>query len=357
MKTGAILFLSLLLAACAPAQGPVKRYFWPAGSSEPKIEYLKFLQSDKDLGKAESKLAEAILGKEAPRLLFKRPHQVAADRGRVLVTDPGQADVLLLDRQTGAVRLLGQLNAGRVRFAFPYGVELGRDGAAYVTDSQDKKVHVFGTAGTLLSSFGSGVLERPTGLAVDDARGRLYVADTGAHRLAVFGKSGELLGTIGKRGAGEGEFNFPLDVALDGDGNLFVLDSLNARVQVLTPEGKFLRTFGERGTAEGSFMLAKGIDVSPSGHVYVTDSQANRFVIFDREGRLLLTVGGRYAVEGGKVAPGGFYLPQGIDVDADESIWIVDALNRMVHQFQYLNDRYLAEHPVLPDQAVIPSDE
>lgn len=358
MKKRIVILLALLLGGCAPAQNQVQRYFWPAGATEPKIEYLGFLQSDRDLQRgAEAKLADAILGLEAPRLLFKRPHGVAAGSGKVLVTDPGQADVLLLDRQGRTVHSLGQINARSLRFEFPYGVEAGADGTGYVTDSQKKKVYVFGSDGVLRASFGSDILERPTGLAVDDARGRLYVVDTGAHRLAVFSTAGESLGTIGRRGGGEGEFNYPLDVAVDGEGNLYVVDSVNCRIQVLTPEGKFLRAFGERGTAVGSFMLPKGIDVSPSGHVYVSDSQANRFIIFGRQGEVLLTIGGRYAIEGGKVAPGGLYLPQGIDVDSEESIWIVDSINRMVHQFQYLNGRYLAEHPILPGEAYIPPQE
>ena len=216
------------------------------------------------------------------------------------------------------------------------------------------KIFIFGPDEKLRGSFSHPQMQRPTGLTVDAKRQRLYVTDTGAHQVLVFSLRGELLQTIGQRGAGEGEFNFPLDVGVDDQGSLFVLDSLNARVQVFDPEGRFVRQFGERGTALGSFQIPKSLAVSPSGLVYVTDAQANRFVVFSRQGEYLITIGALATVVDGRVAPGGFAMPNGIDVDANESIWVADSMNRMFHRFQYLSEAYLREHPILPGQAFQP---
>ena len=51
---------------------------------------------------------------------------------------------------------------------------------------------------------------------------------------------GEKLLSFGKHGSGQGEFNCPRGVAVDGEGNILVSDGGNLRIQKLTAEGKFL---------------------------------------------------------------------------------------------------------------------
>ena len=81
---------------------------------------------------------------------------------------------------------------------------------------------------------------------------------------------------------------------------------------------------------------------------------AHRFVVFDLEGNFLLTIGGKFIVNAGEVAPGGFYLPGGVDVDREDGVWVVDAQNRIIHRFQYLNAAYLERNPIVEGQAVEP---
>jgi sugar lactone lactonase YvrE len=348
--------LALTLSACAPAAVQKQRYFWPIGTTEPHIEYVEFFQSDRDLRQAGANaLSEAVLGRELPEFLFERPQEVASDGGkRVFVSDVAGNKVIVLDLEKHRIRELKDQEGNTKVLKFPSGLSVGDAGQLYVVDSADDVIYLFGADEVVIREIGRGHLTRPTGIAVDPKHDRLYVTDTGEHRLAVFDGQGAFLRYLGQRGTGEGEYNFPLDVEVDGDGNIFVLDALNARVQVLDPEGRFLRSFGERGTASGSFQIPKGIAVGPSGQVYVTDSMANHFVIFDREGNYLLSVGGRFDATQGDVAPGGLNQPGGIDVDESDTIWIADAYNRMIHEFQYLNEEYLSEHPILPGETYFP---
>jgi hypothetical protein len=63
--------------------------------------------------------------------------------------------------------------------------------------------------------------------------------------------------------------------------------------------------------------------------------------IFNLQGELLLVIGGYYAVSGsGKVAPGGFSMPIGVDIDSTDKIFVVDQLNARVQVFQYLSNAY-----------------
>jgi hypothetical protein len=52
--------------------------------------------------------------------------------------------------------------------------------------------------------------------------------------------------------------------------------------------------------------------------------------------------------------PGGFDMPKGVDADDTDAIWVIDALNRMVHRYQFLNEKYLREHPIRPEEIVLP---
>ncbi|MCM2265651.1 MAG: 6-bladed beta-propeller [Desulfuromonadales bacterium] len=358
-----LLFVAVLgalvnLAGCAPkvAEKQPQRFFWPPPPAEPHIEFVDYFLVEKDLdrGETDNWLLDAILGKDAPEELFNTPTDVASDGRRVMVTDSGRHEVLVLDRAAKKLRFLSTAAGEAFVFSAPYGVAIDTQGNAYVTDTLARKVLVFGPDETLVTTIGEDKLLRPTGLAVDTARNRLYVADTAEHRVVVFDLNGQHLFDWGGRGPGEGKFNFPTDVDVDVDGTLYVLDTLNARVQVLDSTGNFLRAFGERGSAIGSFQIPKGIAVSPSGLVVVTDSLAKRFVIFNAQGDYLLTIGGRQRFTG-TVSPGGFYLPTGVDIDQDNAIWIVDSMNRIVNQYQHLTENYLKLHPIVPEDVYTPA--
>ncbi len=348
-----LVFILLLTGCAGQVQESGKRFFWPIGAAEPKIEYLSFYATDQDVRHPESELAQAILGIEPGVPIFASPRGIAAEGSRrFYVADNGKRKVLICDLDKGEVRSLLNDEGDAFFFPTPMGVALDASGGGYVSDTNTGTIFRFNAAEQVVSEFGKGELNRPNGMTFDPQRQRLYVADTANHSIAVFTATGKFLKRIGKRGQREGAFNYPLDVDLAPDGSLVVLDALNARVQVFSSAGEFIRAFGERGTALGSFRLPKSLAVDGFGHVYVTDSQAHRFVIFDLEGNYLLTIGGRAVLKGG-VQPGGFDFPQGIDADKDGAIWIVDSLSRMVHRFQFLSEAYLEENPIRPGDAYL----
>ena len=75
-------------------------------------------------------------------------------------------------------------------------------------------------------------------LIADDA-GNVYVADNLADEVRVFDAEGRHVRTIGRRGAGPGEFEDLYSVAWLGD-QLAAMDPRNARISVLTPEGDWI---------------------------------------------------------------------------------------------------------------------
>ena len=103
----------------------------------------------------------------------------------------------------------------------------------------------------LVSSFGSGILTNPQGIAVDNSSGvssgDVYVASPGSTPPVIdkFGPAGNLLGTIGAANladcAGAHDFTNPGGVAVDSvTGNVYVTDPSADEVTAFNPTGACL---------------------------------------------------------------------------------------------------------------------
>lgn len=319
-----------------------QRFFWPPPPAEPKIEYINFYYSDEDLLRGvDRRLETAILGKRNPQRVISNPYSVASDgKGRIFVCDFSGRKVVVLDQPNHTSRILKEMTGA------PQKVLVDKEGEIWALDSINAIVYRFAVDEKLLSELKLKGIDRVASLAVDSQRQRLYLSDVPNHRICVYDYAGTLLTTFGTRGQDAGQFNYPADLDLDSAGNLYIVDTMNARIQILSPDGVFIRSFGERGTQSGSFAFAKGIAVSPSGLVYVSDSNLNKVVIFSANGDYLLTLGGYYAFDGRNVQPGGLNFPSGIDADANDTVFLADYYNGMIHEFQYLTPAFLAQQPI-----------
>jgi DNA-binding beta-propeller fold protein YncE len=140
--------------------------------------------------------------------------------------------------------------------------------------------------------------------------------------------SGKVVSTIGQRGNGDGEFNFPTELRLDG-ANLLVVDAMNFRVQAFDRSGVFQFAIGKPGDGIGSVFRPKGVAVDSEGDLYIVDGALGVVQVFNRQGQLLYYFGalGTHAGE--------FQLPAGLFIDRDDHVYVVDSFNRRVQVFQY----------------------
>jgi sugar lactone lactonase YvrE len=139
---------------------------------------------------------------------------------------------------------------------------------------------------------------------------------------------GSVVQTIGKRGSGDGEFNFPTELHLSGT-DLMVVDSMNFRVQVLSRGGAFRYAIGRAGDGKGDLFRPKGIGVDSEGHLYVADGLNGLVQVFDEQGRLLYYFG--YA----GTAPQPLIAPAGLAIDRNDRIFVVDSTARRLQVFHY----------------------
>jgi hypothetical protein len=167
------------------------------------------------------------------------------------------------------------------------------------------------------------ILGGPAGVALNNAETQIYVASHNLHRVTFFdngntNNSYSNVDTIGgpTPGAGNGQFNFPHDVAVIANGDLYVADTLNKRIQVFDNAGVYLRTVGGGGTL-----------IDPHG--VVLDSAQNLFVLdggtvkmFNSAGTLLQTFGATNLSN-----------PTGIAIDASRKIYVADIGNGLISVF------------------------
>lgn len=344
-----ITIVLLLSAGCATTPPEVqRRYLWPPPPETPRIEFVASYWSADDFPTtARRRLLESTTGVEAARG-FEKPWGIASNgEGKVYIVDTNQQAVVVFDLKSHTVDILGKGALGGL-FRVPVGVALDASGNIYISEPMVNRVYSFTKDENPLMTIGDDTtLNWPTGLAVDDAIGRIYVVNGKGHNIAVFDLDGKHLYTIGKRGGGDGEFNYPTDVAIDSKGNIVVADSMNARVQILDPEGRFIRKFGQRGDRADDFQVMKGIAVSKNDDIYVVDGRADRILIFDKNGEPLTSIGGTASVAGTmKLNPGGFLIPQDIDIDKNDTIYVVDSMNKRFQVFQIINEEWLKKNPL-----------
>lgn len=321
----------LALASCATVapKPPEPPLVWPEPPDAPRITFVQTISRPDDLGITKTfleRLADWIFGASEHRLV--RPMAVVTVGGTMYVADPGVRGVHRFEPAAKRHDIVRGEDGSPL--PSPVGLARGRDGEVYVADSALARVLVIRPGAKAAVPVALPPLQQPTGIAFDPARGRLYVVDTKAHRLQVFETDGTLRATIGRRGTGPGEFNYPTHLWRDAAGRLYVTDSLNYRVQVLDPEGRFLRRFGQPGDSAGDFMRQKGLATDSFGHVYIVDALLHALQVFDPEGRLLLTLGdlGR--------ARGEFWLPAGLFIGEDDTIYIADSYNQRVQVLRYI---------------------
>jgi DNA-binding beta-propeller fold protein YncE len=148
---------------------------------------------------------------------------VAPDKHRILEVGPDGRLALQFGREG---------RGGGDELWFPNDVVVDAQGRIYVSDSNSGRVKIFDRSGNLLDTIPGFAL--PRGMAIDDQQW-LYVVDTVDHTVNVLDVSGEspkALFSFGVRGMGNGEFNYPNDIAIDGNRRLYIADRVNDRVQV-----------------------------------------------------------------------------------------------------------------------------
>lgn len=271
--------------------------------------------------------------------LLNRPRNVTVGPdGRLYVADAGNHRIVVFEDGQVVLEVGGE-GAGAGQFNEPWGVAVD-DEAIYVADTWNHRIQKFDLNGEFITSFGqSGTVDASQAATAGGIffgprtivllpNNLLAVSDTGNHRIQIFDRDGNFVQGIGGLGALMGQFYEPVGLAAGVDGSLFVADTWNERIQQLSPTLSFalfewsVSAWRSQSIENKPYMAADAF-----GRLYVTDPEGYRVLMFGPDGSYL----GRF----GEYSPtsSGFGLPNGIALDADNNIYVVDSANGTILRF------------------------
>jgi len=266
-----------------------------------------------------------LIGSSSTDPFLVNPFGIACDENdNLCLTDTGANTVCYFDRKQQ--HWSRWTKAGKVRFSSPVGIAK-RNGRIYVADSGLRAVLVLSESGALIATI-TEHLQRPVAVVISGER--LFVVDAERHGVTAFDLQGKYLFEFGKRGADDGEFNYPTHIAADVQGKLLVTDSMNNRVQVFDAAGHFLNKFGSAGDAVGRFGRPKGLALDSFQHIYVVDGLHDTVQVFNVTGQLLIN----FCTAGSDV--GQLWLANGVAISSTNEIFVADAYNHRLQVFKYV---------------------
>ncbi|MES2304845.1 MAG: 6-bladed beta-propeller [Gemmatimonadota bacterium] len=128
-----------------------------------------------------------------------------------------------------------------------------------------------------------------------------------------------------------GELTLPFTPAIARSGDLLVLDRRPASIKVFAPDGSWLRTIGREGAGPGEFRN-RALIAATAGKVFVLDRSTSRVIVFDSVGAL---VAERPVTDG--------VVLDGIAAAGAESI-ILDGRVGSRQSLVWLNDSLVEQH-------------
>ena len=278
-----------------------------------------------------AKSPEEKLGTPILTLHGQKPWDSAVNqKGEVIVTEYDGHCVSVFSPSGEKLRILQAPDCDKKRPWFPRGVTLDGDGNILVIDSN--YIRKFTSEGQLLkavSAYGKGSLgfAYPTEIALNAANNKVYATDSSHHRVQVLNSDLTFSSSIGKRGSGKGQFDWPRGIACDSTGKVYVSDDNNHRIQVFTADGKFLKMFGRCGDGRGELRRPYSIAIDSNDMVYVSELGNYRVSVFTSEGVFVTSFGS--PGEG----TGQFNYPCGVAVDNSGVVYVCDHKNSCVQIF------------------------
>jgi DNA-binding beta-propeller fold protein YncE len=179
-----------------------------------------------------------------------------------------------------------------------------------------------------------GQFDKPVNVALDPA-GNVYVADQSNGRIQKFTADGGFIAEFGDS-AGPGHLLAPYGVAVGPDGSaVYVTDGSDSATQHVfeyTATGTFVRSWGPAGSGNGAFSMPAAIAVGPTGNVYVADFGNERIQVFDAAGTFIKAWGSAGPGDGQ------FDGPDGVAIDSAGQVYVTEDGNQRVQLFDAAGD-------------------
>jgi DNA-binding beta-propeller fold protein YncE len=332
LKIMVVAIFVILGSGCGRSVLDRQKLSWPPPPDKPLIVHKASIYDSTSLPRSFfGKVKDFLFGKP-PEMDIVKPYGVVYDgNSKLFIVDTGKKGILVFDLKSGGTDFINSIGSYGI-LGEPIGIAIDGEGRLYVSDTKLHKVVVFRKDYTFSHFIGvNGELENPVGLAITKDQKRIFIVDSALNCVKQFDLSGNFLGEFGKRGDNQGEFYFPLGIALNNNDTIYVVDSFHFAVQAFDIEGNFLFSFGPIEQKVSRFARPRDIAINSENLLFVTDALNHNVQIFDRSGRFILEFGNAGLDEGQ------FRLPAGIFI-ADNEIYVSDSINRRIQIFDYIKE-------------------
>jgi hypothetical protein len=210
-----------------------------------------------------------------------QPRGIAADPSWPYVYVTHSHGVDKLSSSDGTIVITwGSQGTGQGDFSLPLDVGVDSLGRVYVSEWGGSRAQKFYANGDFILQFESGWTCPGGTCSIDQAYGvgtylgsgsasRVYIPNDATHNVSIFRTDGTHVNDFGTFGTGNGQFDDPFDVCVDGSGHVYVVEFGNQRVQEFTTAGAYVTQFGN-----GVLTLPRYCTTDSDGNVYVTGDDA-----------------------------------------------------------------------------------
>lgn len=243
------------------------------------------------------------------------PARITFDgNGQLLVTDYTFGQVLTVAPDT--LDIISEININ----GSPLGVACADD-LVYVGNSTTGQVEVYNSYGQqqFILGYGNHPIAIPQDIAIGN--GNVYVVDGAEKVIKVFGKDGIYVGSIPENGFNRNILANPTAIAVDeSNGHIYVSDygdlgsntTINPRIQIFDVDGNIHTTINSGEPNKYRFTMPQGLTVNGNNELYVIDSLTGEIHIFDADNGTLLS-----KVKGSGIDAGVFAVKMPLDLVID----------------------------------------
>ncbi|WP_282111568.1 IPT/TIG domain-containing protein [Maribacter stanieri] len=302
---------------------------------------------------------------------FSRPNDITVGvDGNLYVSDTGNNSVRkvtyeFIDNLLAGISvttLAGNGNYGfangsgqDAQFDAPVGITSDSNGNIYVADLFNNSIRAITPSGEvttlldlnsseLIPVLGQNFSFNPDGLAIDD-EDNLYITERSSHSILKVAFSGEISRIAGDGTSGyvdgngtSAKFSYPKDIAVDSNGNLYVTDNGNNVIRkistsgdVSTFAGSTVSGFSNGSGAIASFNYPQGITIDSQDNLYVVDVGNHSIRKIDMLGSVTTLAGnGISGFTSGIGSQAMFNQPRGISIDTNGNLYVTDSGNNSI---------------------------
>lgn len=235
-------------------------------------------------------LYEKLEKKPFPLGYLRNPQGIRVDKHqRIFIGNSNYSCISIFDKNGSPVANLGKIQEeyDRVNLGELYGptdIAFDEDENIFVTTTSSDSVQVFNKnfspLSTIRQSFSS-----PQGI-VFDAYGRLLVVNSDSRIVSVLeNNSSKPKYKVTKSHPIEGQW--PVGIDMNQDNNMVISSNKTNVIQIMNPDGEIIQTIGEEGTDPGQLSGPQGVMVDANNDIYVVETENGRIQKFSADGTLL----------------------------------------------------------------------